>query len=543
MKSIAFVESRHKIDKIKVLLEKRWPGETFDVFYSGGTLLSLPKVKHGILAKESLRPTGFQLTSSGSHLASILKDRVKQGDTWKYCLLLSDDDWEGESIAEQLINILNVISPNVIFYRMKLSSLDERTFLNSPLLDRLDENVISARDCRVAADSIINTFLTKIVGIPETARPGRVVTAVAKMLYSNSGIIPSKVLQIAKGMPNGAVAVAQIVNPSTDPRVYVQQAKRLAPDDFKPLSIETSPPPKPFNIFDLASEVAGFEIKNGLQLAQYLYANGKISYFRTEDTFFTEHVAEEMQRFLKKFYLKLGHASSEDSSSSVGIGGAHGGIYPLTQGLLTAQFSSSPSSVLERLISARAMASQMGNAIYEIGCCESGAGYPTSFKSIRFIDKGWTAIYERLGLPNPVTSLSADMRHGRISRRTISSHVLREQFAFNWLQKNRIAKPPTLASLFPMLKATGWMDKDGRVSNSGEDWLSSIYRRSPALLEASFSISLYSKLEKVASGSEPPSFVLDFVLSNLKIDSEDLLKLGVLSEKEHSPWRSELMLL
>ena len=158
MKSLVIVESPTKAKTIS-----RFLGKDYDIKFSMGHIIDLPKSKLGIDIEHNFAPQ-YEVIEDKKKLISELQSLAKSADT---ILLATDPDREGEAISANIQEILmggkNKIAKSrfkrIVFHEITEGAIKEA--LDHPR--DVDENLVGAQTARRVLDRLVGYQLSPVL--------------------------------------------------------------------------------------------------------------------------------------------------------------------------------------------------------------------------------------------------------------------------------------------------------------------------------------------------------------------------------------------
>ena len=554
---LMIVESGKKAGIIKWLLDG-----AYDVMACGGHVRDLPASKLGI-----------DLRSFALEFVDIKKERiaqiVKRAKGVKLVLLATDPDREGEAIAWHLHEILKKHYPKTTFRRITSNEITRRGFEEALENQRdVDIDLVHAQHARRAIDRLVGyklgDYLKYVVQRPDKKKyrvtSGRVQCAVLQMLNLREGDTtraPTYQLRIAgKAVKlcdeNGDVAGA--MDAATAKKVVQSVAKNPQFKRARPVLSEyvEELPPKPYNTSSMQQDAyykLGFGSQKTMSVAQQLYERGVITYMRTDAAWMSSTGIQKMKEVIER----------TDPSQFVARPGNKFGAHECIRPIMGAQKSpkaakakpvakaAKPVKVtetakLEKLITSRAVASQMKSAIVERkwAIFSNGAGVYIRYDGCKVVEENYLTVYDDrrkfmkgCGAAEP---LSASRGTGAAftaekpeAVEVVSDRYFTEAGLIKHMESEGIGRPSTYVSTLARIMAKG-MARNGPVTENrklsvitaagktvqreelvehsrvislqdyGRDVLAAIFKMYTPLTSAEFTSQMESALDLVAEG-------------------------------------------
>lgn len=359
-KSLVIVESPAKARTISKFL-----GKEFDVEASIGHIRDLPqgakelpeKFKSeswaylGVNVDEDFQPVYIVPSDKKKHVTK-LKQLLKEA---KDLYLATDEDREGEAISWHLQEVLK---PKVPVHRLVFHEITKEAIQNALANPRkINEAMVRAQETRRILDRLfgydVSQLLWKKVGPKLSA--GRVQSVAVRLIVDrerermafhsatyadligsfapedgnafNANMVSYQGRRIPSGKDFDA-ATGKLKDDSLllmDKTAAEQLASQLKDAAFRVRSVEVKPfkerPKAPFTTSTLQQEAnrkLGFTARRTMQIAQYLYENGHITYMRTDSTTLSkEAVGAARNLVLQEYGKEFLHPEERSYSTKV----------------------------------------------------------------------------------------------------------------------------------------------------------------------------------------------------------------------------------
>ena len=550
---LMIVESGKKAGIIKWLLDG-----AYDVIACGGHVRDLPASKLGI-----------DLRSFALEFVDIKKERiaqiVKRAKGAKLILLATDPDREGEAIAWHLQEILKKHCPKgVVFRRISSNEITRHGFEDALENQRdVDMDLVHAQHARRAIDRLVGyklgDYLKYVVQRPDKKKyrvtSGRVQCAVLQMLNLREGPAqrapPMYQLRIAgdpcqlcdeEGNAVGALdaATAKKVLQSVAKNPRFKRAKPVFSEYIEEL------PPKPYNTSSMQQDAyykLGFGSQKTMSVAQQLYERGVITYMRTDAAWMSNTGIQKMKEVIER----------ADAAQFVARPGKKFGAHECIRPIMAAQkavvkpkAAAAPKvpkvtegAKLEKLITSRAVASQMKAAIVEHkwAIFGNGGGVYIKAEGCKIVQENYLAVYDdrqkfmkRCGTSELMNNASFVAEKPEAVE-VVDNRYFTEAGLIKHMESEGIGRPSTYVSTLARIMAKG-MAKNGPVTETrkvsvitgagktvqreevidhsrvislqdyGRDVLAAIFKMYTPLTSAEFTSQMESALDLVAEGQQ-----------------------------------------
>ncbi len=390
---LLIVESPAKAKTIQKYL-----GKGFEVSSSYGHIADLPEDEMGIDLK-TFEPK-YIVPKDKERVVNRLKKQVKQADT---VYLASDEDREGEAIAWHLQNVLGLENKaqRIVFHEITKKAVTQA--LENPR--DINYDLVNAQQARRVLDRLVGYKLSPVLWkkIKRGLSAGRVQSVAVRLIVEKEKEIknfkPERYFKVTGDFTSetsGDRIKADLDHTFKEASEVKAFFESLDDAEFRVSSVEKKPgkknPPAPFTTSTLqqeASRLYGFSVSKTMQLAQYLYENGYITYMRTDSV----HLSDEAIRAAKKVVTeKFGARYARPHqyrTKSKNAQEAHEAIRP------TSLENENPvldrdAEKLYRLIWKRTLASQMKPAEFEY----TTVNIDVSDSPHRFKAKGKTILFD-----------------------------------------------------------------------------------------------------------------------------------------------------
>lgn len=409
MKNLVIVESPTKAKTIKKFL-----GNDYEIKFSMGHIMDLPKSKLGIDVKDGFAPQ-YEVIADKKKLISELKAAAKVADS---IILATDPDREGEAISANIQELLTEGKSKITkdkFSRIVFHEITETAIKEALTHPRtVDTNLVDAQTARRVLDRLVGYQISPVLWkkVRRGLSAGRVQSVALRLLVEREREIESfakqqywsvhallQQKQEAKSTKNGTefelieINTKRIESKETfslydgdytvtkttidaqvkaDAIVQDLQTNTFTVGDVNQRQTKRSPY-APFTTSTLQQEASrrfGFSGKRTMSLAQKLYEEGFITYHRTDSVTLSPQAIEQMRAYLEKEYgPKYVSATARNYTAKQKLAQeAHEGIRPTKVAVLApvvAQEVGPDYAKLYDLIWRRAVASQMADALIE----------------------------------------------------------------------------------------------------------------------------------------------------------------------------------
>lgn len=412
MKNLVIVESPTKAKTISKFL-----GKDFDIKFSMGHIMDLPKSKLGIDLDNGFAPQ-YEIIADKKKLITELRSAAKSADA---IILATDPDREGEAISANIQELLtdgkNKISKDkfrrIVFHEITEHAIKEA--LEAPR--QVDTHLVNAQTARRVLDRLVGYQISPVLWkkVRRGLSAGRVQSVALRLLVEREREIESftkqnywtvsavlqkteNVEQKTKNSPNTEFELIEINKKRIEAKETFslydgdytttkttidsqEKADGIVADlktntftvaDVNQRQVKRSPYP-PFTTSTLQQEASrryGFSGKRTMSLAQKLYEEGYITYHRTDSVTLSPQAISQMRGYLEKEYgAKYVSEQPRTYTAKQKLAQeAHEGIRPTKVHVHYSEVAEDIGSDYAKLydmIWRRAVASQMADAIIE----------------------------------------------------------------------------------------------------------------------------------------------------------------------------------
>lgn len=511
MKSLVIVESPTKAKTIS-----RFLGKDYDIKFSMGHIMDLPKSKLGIAIDNNFTPE-YQIIEGKKALINEFKTAAKSADA---ILLATDPDREGEAISANIQELLTDGKGKINkdkFKRIVFHEITEEAIkdaLNSPR--EVDTNLVDAQTARRVLDRLVGYQLSPILWkkVRRGLSAGRVQSVALRLIVEREREIEKfgkepyftihGMFLKASDSKEGTEFTLLEINKE---KVEVQQKLHLYDGDynFGKTIIDTkekadellseikkqnytvgdvntrqtkrSPYP-PFTTSTLQQQSAqryGLSGKRTMGLAQKLYEEGFITYHRTDSVNLSPIATKQMRAFVEKEYgvkyipekPRLYFTKQKNAQE------AHEAIRPTKVTRTTLQVKADLGEAygkLYDLIWTRAVASQMSDAQIE-----STTVFADSTDTIyRFKATGSVLLFDGFlkltplalddnRLPKFISGEALDLRDIRADQHeTMPPPRYNDASIIKTLEEKSIGRPSTYATIIGTIIDRGYVERTER---------------------------------------------------------------------------------
>jgi DNA topoisomerase-1 len=515
MKNLVIVESPTKARTIS-----RFLGKDYDIKFSMGHIMDLPKSKLGIDIKNDFAPQ-YEVIEDKKKLISELKASAKNATE---ILLATDPDREGEAIASNIKDILSTgdkaKNNNGKFKRIVFHEITEhaiREALENPRT--VDENLVSAQTARRVLDRLVGYQISPILWkkVRRGLSAGRVQSVALRLLVEREreiekfGKEPYFTIHVTllgkdeKSKEEKSAVEFELID-INGKKTEIKQTLHLYDGDYSfsktiidapklseaildglrkcqftvadvtTRQTKRSPYP-PFTTSTLQQQAAqryGLPGKRTMSLAQKLYEEGYITYHRTDSVTMSQIAITQIRDFVSEKYGKsyIPDAPRAYFTKLKNAQEAHEAIRPT-------KFNSSADQVkadlgdmyakLYDLIWRRAVAAQMSDALIEstmvlVDSVGSGDNYKLKANGSVLLFEGFLKLtpqaLEDNRLPKFATGESLSLVDVRAdAHETTPPPRYNDASLIKTLEEKEIGRPSTYASIISTITDRGYVER------------------------------------------------------------------------------------
>lgn len=501
MKSLVIVESPTKAKTISKFL-----GKDYDIKYSMGHIMDLPKSKLGIDIKKNFTPQ-YEIVEDKKNILSDLKSAAKSSDS---IILATDPDREGEAIAAHIKELLIAEGKQKDdkFKRIVFHEITEDAIKDALTTPRnVDVNLVDSQTARRVLDRLVGYQVSPILWkkVRRGLSAGRVQSVALRFIVERER-------EIQKFAKNDFYTITAILlkdkkNPAefelleingerlerketfalydgdytitktsledqkeADKLVADLKTKTLTVADVVQKQTRRSPYP-PFTTSTLQQEASrrfGFSGKRTMSLAQKLYEEGYITYHRTDSVTLSFAAITGIRKYLESNYGEkyLPESPRAYVTKQKLAQEAHEGIRPTKIAVTDAEVAADLGrdyAKLYEVIWKRALASQMADALIESTTVMVDAAGGSSADTYRLKTNGSVLLFDGflklnpqalqdVVLPQYAAGEKLDLKECQANRReTMPPPRYNDASLIATLEEKGIGRPSTYAAIISTL--------------------------------------------------------------------------------------------
>lgn len=377
MTILVIVESPGKIKKIQSYL-----GNNYIVKASFGHIRDLNSKELSIDVNNNFNPQ-YQIMADKR---KVVKDLLYQCSQCNKVILATDEDREGEAIAQGLMEVLKLKNPDrIVFHEITKDAI--KNAINSP--SKIDNNMVMAQQARRLLDRLVGYKISPLLWktMKGQLSAGRVQSVVVKIIIdkeneiktfldSDVGSFYKTTSEFELGDDNLKIKCNLIDQKGDIYKIKLNDIKDFLNQFSKKTKYEitdiiksdvNNSPSKPFITSTLqqdASTKLGFTSKRTMMAAQKLYEAGHITYMRTDSYNLSKDVLKQCQNHIHSFYGENYYKYRTFTAKSKNAQEAHECIRPTKISKVSVDINNDCNKLYD-LIWKRTLASQMADAILE----------------------------------------------------------------------------------------------------------------------------------------------------------------------------------
>ena len=379
MTILVIVESPGKIKKIQSYL-----GNEYIVKASFGHIRDLNSKELSIDVNNNFNPQ-YQVMADKR---KVVKDLLYQTSQCNKVILATDEDREGEAIAQGLMEVLKLKNPDrIVFHEITKDAIKKA--INNP--SKIDNNMVMAQQARRLLDRLVGYKISPLLWktMQGQLSAGRVQSVVVKIIIDKeneiTSFLDSDIGSFYKttsefelnDMQNNLKIKCNLVDEKGN--IYKIKLKNIESflssfnkkttyeiTDIIKSDVNNSPS-KPFITSTLqqdASTKLGFTSKRTMMAAQKLYEAGHITYMRTDSYNLSKDILKQCQNHIHSFYGENYYKYRTFTAKSKNAQEAHEAIRPTKISTVSVDMENDCNKLYD-LIWKRTLASQMADAIIE----------------------------------------------------------------------------------------------------------------------------------------------------------------------------------
>lgn len=529
MTTLVIVESPGKLKKIRSIL-----GAGYRVEASVGHVRDLPPKDMGV-EPPTFKPH-YEKTTRGKDVLKKLKAAVDAADG---VMLATDPDREGEAIAWHLADALKLKNPKrITFHAIEAKPVKEA--IAAPRT--IDMQLVHAQEARRVLDRLVGYTVSPALSgaIGHALSAGRVQSPAVRLVVERERAIrafkPTQHYGVVLHFAGGWTAAWDTKPHLAEGQEYFTDAdfaaKVAAVRDVRVSAFEDgqskAAPPAPFTTSTLqqAAQVAlKLKPKAAMDTAQKLYEQGAITYHRTDTPNLSADGFQQLAGFSAGAGIPLADKQRTWKAKD-GAQEAHEAIRP-THFEEREAGETPEQQALYRLIWARAVASQMPDAVFAVRTAALDAIEPVDGHAVRFqargktlIEKGWKALYEDAqdadtaepeedAGDNPVPALTvgdvATAERGEVKTKTTKAPArFKLATLVKELERLGIGRPSTYAAILENITTRGYIAEDAKgflsPHGDGEAIVDALVGKCQ-FIELDYTRELEDQLDAIATGA------------------------------------------
>jgi DNA topoisomerase I len=370
-KILIIVESPGKIKKIGEYL-----GSDYIIKASLGHVMDLDKKTLSVDVNNNFKP--YYIINPDKK--KVVDDLKSIANICKEVILASDEDREGEMIAQSLANVLGLNNPKrIVFHEITKNAITHA--INNP--KTINNDMVDAQETRRILDRLMGYGITPVLwkylkssNNSQFNSAGRVQSVVLKIICDKENDIKKSLsesyfkttikLKFNDNILNGVLYHNKNIYCIQDIKIIKEFLSKInKKTDIKIINIENKKsirkPSPPFITSTLQQEASTklrFSVKKTMEVAQKLYEGGYITYMRTDNTNISNIIITQIKDYIIKKFTEKYSNPKEYQSKNINAQEAHECIRPTN--ILIENIDINPDqNKLYNLIWKRTIASQM----------------------------------------------------------------------------------------------------------------------------------------------------------------------------------------
>ena len=469
MTILVIVESPGKIKKIQSYL-----GNDYIVKASFGHIRDLNSKELSIDVNNNFNPQ-YQIMADKR---KVVKDLLYNCSQCNKVILATDEDREGEAIAQGLMEVLKLKNPDrIVFHEITKDAIKKA--INNPA--KIDNDMVMAQQARRLLDRLVGYKISPLLWktMKGQLSAGRVQSVVVKIIIDKENeittFLDSDVGSFYKTTSEFELCDMKIKCNLIDEKGDIYKIKLKDIEKFlsnfnKKTTYEitdviksdvNNSPSKPFITSTLqqdASTKLGFTSKRTMMAAQKLYEAGHITYMRTDSYNLSKDILKQCQNHIHSFYGENYYKYRTFTAKSKNAQEAHEAIRPTKISTVSVDMENDCNKLYD-LIWKRTLASQMSDAIIErnniyIDCINDESILPgeclflSTLETVKF--NGFLILYGKENEDCIIIDKNANIKFKKIN---VTEEYNKPPLRYNeaglikYLEKNGIGRPSTYSSI------------------------------------------------------------------------------------------------
>lgn len=469
MTILVIVESPGKIKKIQSYL-----GNNYIVKASFGHIRDLNSKELSIDVNNNFTPQYHVMADK----RKVVKDLLYQTSQCSKVVLATDEDREGEAIAQGLMEVLKLKNPDrIVFHEITKEAIKKA--IDNP--SKINNNMVMAQQARRLLDRLVGYKISPLLWktMKGQLSAGRVQSVVVKIVIDKENeintFLDSDIGSFYKTTSefelNDMKLKFNLIDDKGDIyKINFNDIESFLNNFNKETKYEivdivksevTNTPSKPFITSTLqqdASTKMGFTSKRTMMVAQKLYEAGHITYMRTDSYNLSKDILKQCQNHIHSFYGENYYKYRTFSTKSKNSQEAHECIRPTKISTVSVNMDNDCNKLYD-LIWKRTLASQMADAILErnnvyIDCINKESILPESSLFLSIIEtikfNGFLILYGKENESSITINKNTSVKFKKLN---ICEEYNKPPLRYNesglikYLEKNGIGRPSTYSSI------------------------------------------------------------------------------------------------
>ncbi|MDZ7293520.1 type I DNA topoisomerase [Mycoplasmopsis pulmonis] len=525
MNKLVIVESPNKIKAISKYL-----GKDYVVKASVGHIAYLPASgAYGLgIDLENWQP----LMKMDPEKRAICKELKEAADKSELVYIATDPDREGESIGQNLVDILKLKNYKRIVYN-EITEQAIKNAINNPKM--LDENLITAQKTRRMLDRIIGFRLSKLMkhkfsNIPSAPSAGRVQSIALKLVIEREKLVENFVAQkyfnIIANLDQDYQALLYLeenqgdknwINEDQVDKIYNSLSGKLTIKKIKHSTRKDSKA-TPFKqaVLYKRSSLTSTQVQSASQkLFEGFGDDGLITYPRTDSTRLSQYFIENAHKYIEKTY-GLEYVSKEIKGFA-GDQDAHEAIRPTNLELTPEKARSKYNLKREEYETYKLIYNNTLQAIMSVPIREITSytlednGNIFKFYESKILFDGY---FKAIGFPEIKAPYSQNKKLQEDDIIEVQEYIKQEKTTkpparyndgslIEALDNIKVGRPSTFATTVNILKKRGYVDQIERElipTNFGKEVNEKLITGFPTIINEDYTASVEKNLDEIAEG-------------------------------------------
>jgi len=482
-KFLFIVESPNKCGKIRSFL-----GSDYNVLASVGHIREIPKKGLNIDIKNGFEPT-YEITESKKDVVKSIKQAAESAEK---IYLATDPDREGSAIAWSIYEVLNEKNKKKCV-RVMFNEISKNAILKSlenPTKIEEHTNLINSAKARQILDRLIGYRVSPAlwVAVGRSTSAGRVQSIALKLIVERQKEIEAfkttdfwyieALLQCEKGEFWSKVITKDKDNRYLDEKVAKDDLAKLKTASYtldkigrKTKNNNANPPFDTTSLQTSASSIFGWSATKTMQIAQDLYAAGKISYLRTDSYSISEDALKDVRKYIQGHYGKEylpKDPNKYEKKSSAAAQEAHECIRPVHVEEDENSVDNNDERKLYKLIRDRFIACQMPPMVVDVVnyFIKTSSNHDLIAKGQTIKFEGWYKAYKYSTAKEDILPNAKEKEDLKLKEIKSTKHTTQPPARYNdgsivkKMESEGVGRPSTRATIIKSIQDKGYVTKE-----------------------------------------------------------------------------------